>query len=173
MGRPVPTIFPYCPILGLSGSRLRAARDQIEGNMKKWQVHIAIYSVIFFVSLTLSTASQQGAAGSNPGAAAGTQSSQTSPGDKADPDTPEADDSLKLTDDQKARIKSIREDAQDQLKAMQKDKTLNDDQRQKKAKQIKMDTRKNVWSVLTAEQRTIWAEEARQRREAKSRGTPQ
>jgi hypothetical protein len=36
-----------------------------------------------------------------------------------------------------------------------------------------MDTRKNVWSVLTAEQRTIWAEEARQRREAKTRGTPQ
>lgn len=140
--------------------------------MKKWQVHIAIFSVILFVSLTLSAASQQGASGSNPGAA-GSQSSQTSPGDKADPDTPEADDSLKLTDDQKARIKSIREGAQDQLKTMQKDKTLSDDQRQKKAKQIKMDTRKNVWSVLTAEQRTIWAEEARQRREAKTRGTPQ
>ncbi|MGB8522163.1 MAG: hypothetical protein WCD43_04290 [Candidatus Acidiferrales bacterium] len=141
--------------------------------MKKWQVLMAISSVTFFVSLTMSAASQQGASGSNPGATAGAQSSQTSPGDKADPDTPEADDSLKLTDDQKARIKSIREDAQDQQKAMQKDKTLNDDQRQKKAKQIRMDTRKNVWSVLTAEQRTIWAEEARQRREAKTRGTPQ
>ena len=141
--------------------------------MKKWQVLMAISSVTFFVSLTLSAASQQGASGSNPGATAGAQSSQASPGDKADPDTPEADDSLKLTDDQKARIKSIREDAQDQQKAMQKDKTLNDDQRQKKAKQIKMDTRKNVWGVLTAEQRTIWAEEARQRREAKTRGTPQ
>jgi Spy/CpxP family protein refolding chaperone len=141
--------------------------------MKKWQVLIAISSVIFFVSLTLSAAPQQGASGSNPGTAAGAQSSRTSPGDKADPDTPEADDSLKLTDDQKARIRSIREDAQDQLKAMQKDKTLNDDQKQKKAKQIKMDTRKNVWSVLTAEQRTIWAEEARQRREPKTRGTSQ
>jgi len=141
--------------------------------MKKWQVLMAISGVTFFVSLTLSAASQQGASGSNPGATAGAQSSQASPGDKADPDTPEADDSLKLTDDQKARIKSIREDAQDQQKSMQKDKTLNDDQRQKKAKQIRMDTRKNVWSVLTAEQRTIWAEEARQRREAKTRGTPQ
>jgi len=141
--------------------------------MKKWQVLMAISGVTFFVSLTLSAASQQGASGSNPGATAGAQSSQASPGDKADPDTPEADDSLQLTDDQKARIKSIRQDTQDQLKAMQKDKTLNDDQRQKKAKQIRMDTRKNVWSVLTAEQRTIWAEEARQRREAKTRGTPQ
>jgi Spy/CpxP family protein refolding chaperone len=138
--------------------------------MKKWQVLIAITSVTCFVSFTLSAAPQQGTSGSNPGAAA---SAQASPGDKADPDTPEADDSLKLTDDQKTRIKSIRDDAQVQLKAMQKDKTLNDDQRQKKAKQIKMDTRKNVWSVLTAEQRTIWAEEARQRREAKTRGTPQ
>lgn len=141
--------------------------------MKKWQVLMAISSVTFFVSLTLSAAWQQGASGSNPSATAGAQSSQASPGDKADPDTPEADDSLQLTDDQKARIKSIRQDTQDQLKAMQKDKTLNDDQRQKKAKQIKMDTRKNVWAVLTAEQRTIWAEEARQRREAKTRGTPQ
>jgi Spy/CpxP family protein refolding chaperone len=141
--------------------------------MKKWQVLMAVSSVTFFVSLTLSAAPQQGTSGSNPGAAASAQSSQASPGDKADPDTPEADDSLKLTDDQKTRIKSIRDDAQVQLKAMQKDKTLNDDQRQKKAKQIKMDTRKNVWSVLTAEQRTIWAEEARQRREAKTRGTPQ
>jgi Spy/CpxP family protein refolding chaperone len=141
--------------------------------MKKWQVLMAVSSVTFFVSLTLSAAPQQGASGSNPHTSASAQSSQASPGDKADPDTPEADDSLKLTDEQKTRIKSIRDDAQVQLKAMQKDKTLNDDQRQKKAKQIKMDTRKNVWSVLTAEQRTIWAEEARQRREAKTRGTPQ
>ncbi|MGD0403885.1 MAG: hypothetical protein ABSB66_11865 [Candidatus Acidiferrales bacterium] len=141
--------------------------------MKKWQVLMAISSISFFVSPTLNATSHQGASGSNPHASASAPSSQTSPGDKADPDTPEADDSLKLTDDQKARIKSIRQDAQDQLKAMQKDKTLNDDQRQKKAKQIKMDTRKNVWGVLTAEQRTIWAEEARQRREAKTRGTPQ
>jgi Spy/CpxP family protein refolding chaperone len=141
--------------------------------MKKWQVLMAVSSVTFFVSLTLSAAAQQGASGSSPHTSASSPTSQTSPGDKADPDTPEADDSLKLTDDQKTRIKSIRDDAQVQLKAMQKDKTLNDDQKQKKAKQIKMDTRKNVWSVLTAEQRTIWAEEARQRREAKTRGTPQ
>jgi Spy/CpxP family protein refolding chaperone len=56
---------------------------------------------------------------------------------------------------------------------MQKDKTLTDDQRQKKAKQIKMDTRKQVWSVLTPEQRKIWADEARERREAKTHANPQ
>jgi len=141
--------------------------------MKKWQVFLVISTVTFFVSLVLSAASQQGGASSNPSAAANTQSSQAPQGDKADPDTPEADDSLKLSDDQKARIKSIRDDAQGQLKAMQKDKTLGDDQKQKKAKQIKMDTRKQVWSVLTPEQRTIWAEEARQRREAKTHANPQ
>jgi Spy/CpxP family protein refolding chaperone len=141
--------------------------------MKKWQAFLVISSLTFFVSLALSAASQQGGTSSNPSAAANTPSSQAPQGDKADPDTPEADDSLKLSDDQKARIKSIRDDAQDQLKAMQKDKTLSDDQKQKKAKQIKMDTRKQVWSVLTPEQRTIWAEEARQRREAKTHPNPQ
>jgi Spy/CpxP family protein refolding chaperone len=141
--------------------------------MKKWATSAVILSIAFFVSLTLSAASQQGGASSNPSAAPSTRPSQTSPGDKADPDTPEADDSLGLTDDQKARIKSIREDAQEQVKAMQKDRTLSDEQKQKKAKQIKMDTRKQVWSVLTAEQRTTWAEEARQRREAKNHANPQ
>lgn len=141
--------------------------------MKKWLLSVAVLSVGLFSSLSPGAASQQGGSGTSPSAAAGTRSPQASPSDKADPDTPEADDSLKLTDDQKARIKSIREDAQDQVKAMQKDKTLSDEQRQKKAKQIKMDTRKQVWSVLTAEQRTIWAEEARQRREAKNHASPQ
>ena len=141
--------------------------------MKKWLLSAVILSVTLLVSIRMGAASQQGGSSSNPGAAASTRSPQASPGDKTDPDTPEADDALKLTDDQKARIKSIRDDAQDQVKAMQKDKTLSDDQRQKKAKQIKMDTRKQVWSVLTAEQRTIWAEEARQRREARNHASPQ
>jgi Spy/CpxP family protein refolding chaperone len=141
--------------------------------MKKWLVFALILGATFCIGKTLSATTRQAGSGSNPRASSGTPSSQSSQGDKADPDTPEADDSLKLTDDQKARIKSIRDDGQEQLKAMQKDKTLSDDQRQKKAKQIKMDTRKNVWSVLTAEQRTIWAEEARQRREAKNHASPQ
>ncbi|HXN71377.1 MAG TPA: hypothetical protein VN861_02360 [Candidatus Acidoferrales bacterium] len=141
--------------------------------MKKWLVFAVILGANLCIGMTLSAAPRQGGSSSNPHTSASAPPSQSSPGDKADPDTPEADDSLKLTDDQKTRIKSIRDDAQQQLKAMQKDKTLNDDQKQKKAKQIKMDTRKQVWSVLTAEQRTIWAEEARQRREAKTHSNPQ
>ena len=141
--------------------------------MKKWLVFAMIFGATFCIGRRLSAAPQQAGSGSTPHTSASAPSSQTPQVDKADPDTPEADDSLKLTDDQKARIKSIRDDGQEQLKAMQKDKTLNDEQRQKKAKQIKMDTRKNVWSVLTAEQRTIWAEEARQRREAKNHASPQ
>ena len=141
--------------------------------MKKWLLSAFITGIAFAVSMTLSAAWLQSGAGAHPSAAAGAQSPQTAPADKTDPDTPEADDSLKLTDEQKERIKSIRDDAQQQLKAMQKDKTLNDDQKQKKVKQIKMDTRKQVWSVLTPEQRTIWAEEARQRREAKTHSNPQ
>jgi Spy/CpxP family protein refolding chaperone len=140
--------------------------------MKKWPLSTVILGAAFFTVLALSAAPQQGGSSSNPSPAANARPSQA-PGDKTDPDTPEADDSLQLTDDQKTRIKSIRDDAQEQVKAMQKDKTLNDEQRQKKAKQIKMDTRKQVWSVLTPEQRTIWAEEARQRREAKSHPNPQ
>jgi Spy/CpxP family protein refolding chaperone len=140
--------------------------------MKKWRLSGVMLSISFFTFLTLSAASQQAGSSSNPSATASVRASQTT-GDKTDPDTPEADDSLQLTDDQKARIKSIRDDAQEQVKAMQKDKTLNDEQRQKKTKQIKMDTRKQVWSVLTPEQRTTWAEEARQRREAKSHPNPQ
>jgi Spy/CpxP family protein refolding chaperone len=141
--------------------------------MKKWPIAAVIFSIAFLVILTVRGTAQQGGSGSNPNAAANARPAQASPGDKTDPDTPEADDSLKLTDDQKSRIKSIREDAQEQLKAMQKDKTLSDEQKQKKAKQIKMDTRKQVWGVLTSEQRTTWAEEARQRRAAKTQGSPQ
>src|ERR1700735_2552171 len=141
--------------------------------MRRCQFLAVIFSMTFFVSLALSASSQQAGSGSNPSSGASTRPSQSPQGDKAAPDTPEADDSLNLTDDQKTRIKTIREDTQDQLKAMQKDKTLSDDQRQKKAKQIKMETRKQGGSGLTPKQRKIWADEARERREAKSPAIPQ
>jgi Spy/CpxP family protein refolding chaperone len=141
--------------------------------MKNRPIAAVIFSIAVLVILPLRGTAQQGGSGSSPNAAANARPAQASPGDKTDPDTPEADDSLNLTDDQKSRIKSIREEAQEQLKAMQKDKTLSEEQKQKKAKQLKMDTRKQVWSVLTPEQRTTWAEEARQRREAKKQSSPQ
>ncbi len=144
-----------------------------EIQMKRCRVFALIFSFGFVANLALGAAPQQRGAASTPTASASAKPAQTPQADKADPDTPEADDALNMTDEQKARIKSIRDDTQEQLKAMQKDKTLSDEQRQKKAKQIKMDTRKQVWSVLTPEQRKIWADEARERREAKSHPNPQ
>ena len=84
-----------------------------------------------------------------------------------DADTPENDPALNLTDEQKEKVKAIREDAKDQLKALKKDTTLTDDQRQQKLKQIKMDTRRQVWAVMTPEQQKAWAQEQRERRQSK------
>jgi len=53
------------------------------------------------------------------------------------------------------------------MAALDKDTTLTDEQKQRKAKQIKIATRKQVWGVLTPEQQKAWAEEARDRHEAK------
>jgi Spy/CpxP family protein refolding chaperone len=82
-------------------------------------------------------------------------------------DAPEDDPALNVTDDQKAQIKTIREDSKQQMAAVDKDTSLTDEQRQRKAKQIKMATRKQVWGVLTPEQQKAWAEESRERHEAK------
>jgi Spy/CpxP family protein refolding chaperone len=87
-----------------------------------------------------------------------------------DADTPENDDSLKLTDDQKDKIKSIRKDAKDKVRDVQKDTSLNDDIKERKLKQIKKETRAQVWAVMTPEQQRQWAAELRERREAKKSG---
>ncbi len=84
-----------------------------------------------------------------------------------DPDTPENDAALNLTDDQKTKIQAIREDAKDQMKAVKKDTTLTDDQRAQKVKQVRMDTRRQVWAVMTPEQQKVWAQEMREKRQAK------
>ena len=47
-----------------------------------------------------------------------------------DADTPEDDAALNLTDEQKAKIKAIRDDAQQQIQAMRKDSSLSDDAKQ-------------------------------------------
>jgi protein CpxP len=87
-----------------------------------------------------------------------------------DPDTPEMDSTLNLTDEQKEKIKTIRDDAKDQMKAMKKDTTLTDEQRQQKTKQLRMDTRKQIWAVMTPEQQKQWAQEMRERRQSKHAG---
>jgi Spy/CpxP family protein refolding chaperone len=88
-------------------------------------------------------------------------------GASMDPDTPENDSALNLTDDQKTKIAAIRADAKDQMKAMKKDTTLTDDQRAQKVKDLRKDTRRQVWAVMTPEQQKIWAQEMREHRQAK------
>lgn len=93
---------------------------------------------------------------------------------KLDPETPEADTALNLTDDQKSQIAAIRSDASDQRKAINKDKTLSDTDKETQLKTLKKSTRAKVWAVLTPEQRTQWSAEAREHRQAKKAGsTPQ
>ena len=85
-------------------------------------------------------------------------------------DTPEDDAALNLTDEQKAQIKTIREDAKQQIAAMGKDSSLSADAKQQKLKVIRKEIRRQVWGVMTPEQQKQWAAEQRERREQKHGG---
>ena len=97
-------------------------------------------------------------------AAAGQASSQSSAKPASNPDAIENDDSLNLTQDQKDKIKSIREDAKKQRQDIEKDKTLTPDQQTKQIKAITKQTRAQVFAVLTPEQQKTWSAEQRERR---------
>src|ERR1700730_4407199 len=79
-------------------------------------------------------------------------------------DAIENDDSLNLTQNQKDKIKSIREDARKQKQDVEKDKTLTPDQQTKQLKAITKQTRAQVFAVLTPEQQKAWSAEQRERR---------
>ena len=96
--------------------------------------------------------------------AAATQSAQSSAKPASNPDAIENDDSLNLTQDQKDKIKSIREDAKKQRQDIEKDKTLTPDQQTKQIKAITKQTRAQVFAVLTPEQQKAWSAEQRERR---------
>jgi Spy/CpxP family protein refolding chaperone len=97
-------------------------------------------------------------------AAAVQASSQSSAKPASNPDAIENDDSLNLTQDQKDKIKSIREDAKKQRQDIEKDKTLTPDQQTKQIKAITKQTRAQVFAVLTPEQQKTWSAEQRERR---------
>jgi Spy/CpxP family protein refolding chaperone len=97
-------------------------------------------------------------------AAAVQASSQSSAKPGSNPDAIENDDSLNLTQDQKDKIKSIREDAKKQRQDIEKDKTLTPDQQTKQIKAITKQTRAQVFAVLTPEQQKTWSAEQRERR---------
>jgi periplasmic protein CpxP/Spy len=65
---------------------------------------------------------------------------------------------LNLTDDQKAQMKKIREDAKSQMDAVKNDPSLSADQKQAKMKQIRRDSHKQVEAMLTPEQRKTMKE---------------
>ncbi|MFZ0882287.1 MAG: hypothetical protein WAN14_02735 [Candidatus Acidiferrales bacterium] len=90
---------------------------------------------------------------------------------KLDPDAPENDDALHLTDEQKDKIKSIREDAKQRALDVQKDKSLSDDVKERKLKQIRKETRAQVFAAMTPEQQQQWIMEQRARRAAKRAGS--
>jgi Spy/CpxP family protein refolding chaperone len=96
--------------------------------------------------------------------AAAAQASSQSSAARSNPDMIENDESLNLTQDQKDKIKSIREDARKQKQDIEKDKTLTPDQQTKQIKTITKQTRAQVFAVLTPEQQKAWSEEQRERR---------
>ena len=89
---------------------------------------------------------------------------QSSAKPSSNPDAIENDDSLNLTQDQKDKIKSIRDDAKKQKQDVEKDKTLSPDQQTKQLKAITKQTRAQVFAVLTPEQQKAWSAEQRERR---------
>jgi Spy/CpxP family protein refolding chaperone len=107
----------------------------------------------------------------DPSPASGSSAAPSGKGQgRMNPDAPEEDAALNLTDDQKSKIAAIRSDAKDQMKAIQKDTTLSDEARQQKIKELHKTTRAQVWAVMTAEQQKQWAAEARAKREARHQG---
>jgi|ERR1700723_3601738 protein CpxP len=129
-------------------------------------IGMGVMALIFGFSVS-TQARQSGAASPPDSSQAGAPQGGHGGGAGMDADTPENDPAMNLTDDQKTKITAIRADAKDQMKAVKKDTSLTDEQRQQKTKQIRMDTRKQVWAVMTPEQQKIWAQEQRERRQAK------
>ena len=132
---------------------------------KKWLSVVCGLAVMG--ALAIGVQAQQ----SDPAPASGSSAPQTAKGSgRMNPDAPEEDAALNLTDDQKSKIAAIRADTKDQLKAIQKDTTLTDDARQQKIKELRKTTRAQVWAVMTPDQQKQWAAEARAKREARRQG---
>lgn len=139
--------------------------------MKTNKVILGLGAMALIFGLSISTqARQSGAAAPPDSVQASSPQGGHGGGGGMDADMPENDPAMNLTDDQKTKIAAIRADAKDQMKAVKKDTSLTDEQRQQKMKQIHMDTRKQVWAVMTPEQQKTWAQEQRTRREAKKAG---
>ncbi len=63
---------------------------------------------------------------------------------------------LNLTDDQKAKIKSIWQNAREQAQKIRNDNSLKPEEKRARLRELRRNTRQEVSSVLTPEQRTKW-----------------
>ncbi|MFZ0580482.1 MAG: hypothetical protein WAN72_03455 [Candidatus Acidiferrales bacterium] len=109
-----------------------------------------------------------GGSGSSNAAAPSTKAQQSSKTTgKLDAEAPENDDALHLTDEQKDKIKSIRADAKQRVLDVQKDSSLSDEAKERKVREIRKETRAQVWGAMTPDQQQQWANEQRARREAR------
>jgi Spy/CpxP family protein refolding chaperone len=75
---------------------------------------------------------------------------------------------LNLTDDQKAQMKKIHQDAKSQIAAVQNDSSLSADQKQQKVQQIHRDTHKQIMAMLTPDQRKTMREWRQERKSERS-----
>jgi Spy/CpxP family protein refolding chaperone len=147
--------------------------------INKDTILVAVCGVALSLGCGGAARAQQGGGGSTVGRPAGVApasgsaagSGQSAGGAGAmSADTPEDDAALNLTDEQKAQIKTIREDGKAQIVALGKDASLSADAKQQKLKVIRKDIRRQVWGVMTPEQQKQWAAEQRERREQKHGG---
>lgn len=112
--------------------------------------------------------SSSGESASPNAAAPSGKAAQTSkPTGKLDAEAPENDDALHLTDEQKDKIKSIREDAKQKVLDVQKDSSLSEEGKERKVREIRKETRAQVWGAMTPDQQQQWANEQRARRDAR------
>lgn len=79
---------------------------------------------------------------------------------------------LNLTDEQKAQIKKIHEDAKAKADAVKADTALSDVDKKAKLREIRKSARMESSKVLTAEQRAQLKEKMKERRAAKPEGSP-
>jgi|SRR5579863_4117309 len=146
--------------------------------INKDAVLVAVCGLVLSLGCGEAARAQQGggAAAGHPAGAAPAGGSAAGSGQNAggagamSADTPEDDAALNLTDEQKAQIKTIREDGKAQIAALGKDTSLSADAKQQKLKVIRKDIRRQVWGVMTPEQQKQWAAEQRERRENKHGG---
>lgn len=96
--------------------------------------------------LAMSASPMLASAAAIPQDAGQTQAAPADQGKRAHPD-------LNLTDDQKAQMKKIHEDAKSQIAAVNNDTSLSADQKQAKIRSIRMSTHKQTEALLTPEQR--------------------